>query len=105
MKFKLLLLLGSLVQYSTAIYPLFKQCDPQWASDQLGTSDETVCQAGCLMSSISMIMNSCNKLIEGDAANPQTLNRWLTYNGGYVGQNLYIWGSVQLYGLVFQGKS
>ena len=57
------------------------------------------------MSSISMIMNGCNLQIDSEDANPHTLNRWLTYNGGYVGQNLYIWGSVQKYGLVFQGKT
>ena len=33
-------------------YPLYKQCDSRWGSDIIVS--KTVCQVGCLMSSISM---------------------------------------------------
>jgi beta-glucosidase len=36
-------------------YPLFKQCDPSWASDRIDV--KTVCQVGCLMSSTSMALS------------------------------------------------
>jgi hypothetical protein len=38
----------------TRTYPMFKQCDTAWKNDQLGTSSNTICSAGCLMSSASM---------------------------------------------------
>ncbi|EDQ92457.1 uncharacterized protein MONBRDRAFT_22141 [Monosiga brevicollis MX1] len=62
--------------------PLFKQCDPQWGSTMMGK--DTICQVGCLMSSTSMALNSAGISIDGNAANPGTLNAWLKANGGYV---------------------
>ena len=41
-------------------YPLFMQCDPRWANDYLGyAGNRTVCQSGCLISSVSMVLNDC----------------------------------------------
>ena len=100
----LLLCLLTLWSPLTLSYPVFKQCDGIWALDQLGTSSETICDAGCLMSSIAMILSDCNRTVDAQDASPRTLNAWLTRNGGYVNENLFIWGAVQKYGLVFQGK-
>lgn len=44
----------------------------------------TICEVGCLMSSVSMALNHYSVLINGQSANPGTLNRWLQNNGGYV---------------------
>ncbi len=61
-------------------YPLYKQCDPKWGKEQLGTSPtETICSAGCLMSSAAMALYA----IGNTQFNPSTLNKWLTANGGY----------------------
>ena len=95
-------LLASLIALSTA-YPLFKQCDAAWKNDALGTSSKTVCQSGCLMSSVAMVLSDCRKTISGQAANPKTLNVWLRNNGGYVSGNLFVWASVQPFGLSFVG--
>jgi hypothetical protein len=84
-------------------YPLFKQCDSQWGSNKLGTSSNTICSSGCLMSSVSMVINDCKKLVDGSAANPGTLNKWLTKNGGYASGDLFIWDSVKPFGLTFEG--
>ena len=55
------------------------------------------------MSSVSMILNDCGKTPNGQSANPHTLNSWLKSHGGYVSGNLFVWGSVQTFGLSFVG--
>lgn len=79
-------------------YPTYKQCDPQWANDQLGTSSNTICRAGCLMSSAAMALTGT-----GHSQNPHTLNIWLKNNGGYVSQDLFVWASINKLGITFQG--
>jgi len=32
------------------------------------------------------------------------LNKWLTQNGGYVSGDLFVWASINPFGLTFQGK-
>ena len=79
-------------------YPLYKQCDPKWGNDHLGTSANTICKAGCLMSSASMALSGCGK-----SYNPGTLNTWLKSNGGYSGGDLYVWTAINKLGLTFKG--
>lgn len=79
-------------------YPMFKQCDAQWANDQLGTSTTTICKAGCLMSSAAMALAGT-----GHGYNPKTLNQWLRSNGGYVSGDLFVWASINKLGLTFGG--
>jgi hypothetical protein len=80
-------------------YPLYKQCDPSWANDQLGTSSNTICKAGCCMSSVAMGLAGT-----GRGYNPHTLNIWLKSNGGYVSGDLFVWTSVNKLGMNFEGK-
>lgn len=80
-------------------YPLYKQCDPKWANEQLGTSSVTICKAGCLMSSMAMALSGT-----GHSYNPSTLNTWLKGHGGYVSGDLFVWGSVNPLGLHFTAK-
>jgi ABC-type bacteriocin/lantibiotic exporter with double-glycine peptidase domain len=35
--------------------------------------------------------------------NPSTLNKWLTANGGYVKDDLYVWAAVNKFGVTFKG--
>lgn len=35
--------------------------------------------------------------------NPSTLNKWLISNGGYASGNLFVWGSVNRFGMNFKG--
>jgi hypothetical protein len=44
---------------------------------------ETICDVGCLMSSISMSINGWNIGIDGQVSNPASLNMWLRDNNGY----------------------
>eukprot|EP01113_Clastostelium_recurvatum_P050105 TRINITY_DN940_c0_g1_i1.p1 TRINITY_DN940_c0_g1~~TRINITY_DN940_c0_g1_i1.p1 ORF type:complete len:190 (-),score=44.43 TRINITY_DN940_c0_g1_i1:193-762(-) len=62
-------------------YPLFMQCDPRWAKNVM--TIETICEVGCLMSSVSMALNGKNITIAGQTSNPAVLNSWLQKNGGY----------------------
>uniref|UniRef100_A0A7S3JKB5 Peptidase C39-like domain-containing protein n=1 Tax=Euplotes harpa TaxID=151035 RepID=A0A7S3JKB5_9SPIT len=77
---------------------LFKQCDGAWGSIMI--SDKTLCQVGCLISSVSMFLNSRGKSINGASANPSTLLSWLKSHGGLSG-NLFVWGSVGSLGATF----
>lgn len=79
---------------------LFKQCDSRWANDKIST--QTLCQVGCLVSSVSMALECRGKSV-GTAINPGTLNHWLRNNGGYSG-NLFMWGSVNKLGVSYVGK-
>jgi ABC-type bacteriocin/lantibiotic exporter with double-glycine peptidase domain len=96
MKFVILSLLIVLV-FSRS-YPLYKQCDAKWGSQQIGTSSKTICQVGCLMSSASMALSGT-----GHSYNPGTLNTWLKANGGYASGNLFVWASINRIGLTFKG--
>lgn len=80
-------------------YPMYKQCDSRWGNEQLGTSSNTICKAGCLMSSVSMALAGIGK-----GYNPGTLNTWLKGHGGYVSGDLFVWGSVSPLGLSYVGK-
>ena len=96
---KFLLLAVILVLSSCRTYPLYKQCDSRWGSEQLGTSANTICKAGCLMSSVSMALAGIGK-----GYNPGSLNTWLKGHGGYVSGDLFVWGSVNSLGLSYVGK-
>ena len=48
---------------------------------------DTICEVGCLMTSISMAINGWGISIDGNASNPGTLNTWLRNNNGYNSEN------------------
>ena len=82
-------------------YPLYKQCDSRWKNNKIST--KTICQVGCLMSSVSMTLAGHGKKVDGKTATPGTLNAWLKKHGGYQG-NLFVWGAVSKFGLKYHGK-
>jgi hypothetical protein len=61
-------------------FPLYAQCDPQWADDVMVTT--TICLEGCAMSCLAMAMAGVGAGVEGQVANPHTLNAWLAVNNG-----------------------
>lgn len=71
--------------YPSPTYPLYKQCDPRWGADVMETT--TVCQVGCLMSSVAMSLAGKGILIGANVSNPGILNQWLRNNGGYDSSN------------------
>jgi len=83
-----------IVYNSTSPYwTLFKQCSGTWASQKLGTCSLTVCQAGCAMSSVAMMLNT-----KGVDTNPGVLNAWLINNGGYANGCDIIWAKADAFG-------
>eukprot|EP01038_Epipyxis_sp_PR26KG_P009444 gene9444-12725_t len=71
------------------IYPLFKQCDPAWGDDLMGS--KTICSVGCLMSSTAMGLSGTNIPIKYKpevTSTPKTLNVWLQNHDGYQDNNL-----------------
>ena len=84
---------------SARTYPMYKQCDSQWRNEQLGTSSNTICSAGCLMSSAAMALKGI-----GLNYNPSILNTWLNGHGGYVSGDLFVWASINTLGVTFLGK-
>jgi len=78
---------------------LFKQCDPVWGHNGLGRCSLTICQAGCAMTSVAMILHT-----KGMNLNPSSLNKWLDREGGYVDGCDIVWASVDKMGrTTFQG--
>jgi hypothetical protein len=96
---KIILALALIVAVLSRNYPLYKQCDNAWRNEQLGTSSNTICSAGCLMSSTAMALAGT-----GHSFNPSTLNAWLKTHGGYVSGDLMVWGAINSLGLTFKGK-
>jgi len=79
--------------------PMYKQCDSSWGSQRLGTCGLTICQAGCAMSSVTMMLDA-----HGLSYNPSSLNSWLDGHGGYVSGCDIVWSAVDKLGRTsFQG--
>ena len=70
---------------STNGVPLFKQGDPQWSNEKLGSSS-TIGEVGCAMTSTAMVLSK----LKGQCVYPNELNSYLMKNGGYSG-NCIVW--------------
>lgn len=66
--------------------PSFRQADPRWGKDPLGDTPGTLGAEGCAVTSAAMVLASY-----GMDTDPARLNRFLTQNGGYVGQGWLVW--------------
>jgi len=87
----LLVALGSMLAASPADavllnVPIYKQCDPAWGDDTLGTCNTTMCRAGCAVTSSSMLYT-----YYGGTRDPGQLNDCLTNNAGYANGCLIYW--------------
>ena len=73
---------------STNGVPLFKQGDPQWKNEKLGSSS-TIGKVGCAMTSTAMVLSK----LKGQCVYPNELNSYLIKNGGYAGKsgNELVW--------------
>ena len=79
-------------------YPMFKQCDSRWGTNPLGNwGGETICSAGCTMSSLAMILSQCNTLVWGNPVTPANLNQFLKANGGFVQGNLLVFAASDVF--------
>lgn len=79
---------------STGPYSGWKQADPAWGNVPLGYSGDTIAGAGCLVTSVAMLIakSGVDVNVEGEF-NPGTFVQALNQVGGFSGAAL-IWGSV-----------
>lgn len=66
--------------------PPFQQGDPRWTFDLLGPTIDTLGQAGCAVTSASMVLASY-----GVDTDPQRLNQYLSAHNGYTEQGWLYW--------------
>jgi hypothetical protein len=72
------------------VYPLYKQCNTSWGTNTMVSA--TICDVGCLMSSVSMAIAGKQIMIprkDGSfvGSDPATFNVWLQNNKGYGSDN------------------
>lgn len=79
-------------------YPMQKQCNPQWGTQQYADTTLTICQKGSCLASISMALSGIGK-----PQNPGTLNTWLKQNDGYYSGTILL-RSIEKLGLIFEGR-
>ena len=77
------LFLGLLILKTKSTFPLFKQCDYRWGEDILGFGTDTICEIGCAITSVAMILNNYGIKVDGKETFPNTFNIWLKNNDGY----------------------
>jgi hypothetical protein len=66
--------------------PVFTQDDPRWNFLLLGSTDETIGQTGCAITSAAMVLAAY-----GVDTDPGRLNAFLTANGGYTPNGYVYW--------------
>lgn len=72
----------------------WSQRDPRWARKHLGTGQLTIGRVGCLLTCAAGVLAET-----GVGTDPDRLNRWLVANGGFVDQNLFIFASIEPFGV------
>jgi hypothetical protein len=103
-------LLTALAQYlsistppTSFLPPSYKQCDARWGNVTLGFGPDTLCQAGCLMTSITSAVAGYNISINGSVPLPPDMNTWLQNNNGFVSGDLFVWNAIEPLGFTFNG--
>jgi hypothetical protein len=71
------------------ILPIYLQDDPRWKDDKMGNSEQTLGEAGCFVSGISMALAHY-----GIDLNPKQLNELLNINQGYTQRGWVKWNVV-----------
>ena len=79
-------------------YPMQKQCNPAWGNQQYGYTSYTICQQGSLLTSISMAFTGT-----GHELTPETLNKWLKDNDGYM-SGVIVLSHLEVFGYRYLGK-
>ena len=76
--------ISDIIRFKIDVYPVYKQCNSSWGPTIMGGDNDTICEVGCLMSSISMALAGTGIEVDNQTASPATVNRWLQQNSGYV---------------------
>ena len=78
---------SDIIRFKVDKYPVYKQCNSSWGSTVMGGDGDTICQVGCLMSSISSGLAGTNIQVEGKLATPATVNKFLQTHNGFLPHN------------------
>ncbi len=78
---------------STGPFSSWKQYSGPWTSIQLGNSSETIQSAGCLATSVAMLIAKSGVQTNISDFNPGTFVEYLNSHSGFSGAN-FVWGSV-----------
>jgi len=79
------------------------QNDTRWANETIGSTNKTIGENGSMLTSMSMLLAGFNITINGDEANPHTLNQFLAQNNGYSSSGFIIWEIINPIGFKSQG--
>lgn len=80
---------NSSTSFHFPIFPIYLQTDPRWKDDKMGGSEETLGEAGCFVSCVSMAL-----FHHGIDLPPKQLNDLLKSYGGYTQQGWVKWHTV-----------
>jgi hypothetical protein len=85
---------------STQGWISYKQCDSRWANQGLGSSTtKSICSAqDSPMVSVCMMLKT-----KGQDFDPSTFDAWLSQNNGYSNDSDFIWNSISVLKVSFQG--
>lgn len=88
----------------TGPYANWKQMGSPWSNIRLGSSSLTIGQAGCLVTSMAMLIakSGVPVNIQGEF-NPGTFVKYLNSHGGFIGAN-FVWASPQKVAPTFKHK-
>jgi hypothetical protein len=83
----------------------YGQRDSRWASEKLGFStQDTIGNYGCLITDLAIMCDSF--CWPNNQATPHDINEWLKGNGGYVSDDLVVWGKVpSIFGAIADGTT
>ena len=81
----------------------FKQCDPKWANQRLGSSS-TICMYGCLVCSVAAGLKAFGLTVDGKTPDCSSLNTYMIENRAYFG-NMFKWAQAERFGVRYQGLS
>ena len=70
----------------------YKQCNQTWSNSPLGICTSTICQSGCAMTAVAILLKA-----NGVNIDPGSLNTWLTNNSKYVNECDIDWTVIQKY--------
>ena len=102
---------------STGDFAGWKQCGMSWSNTPMGSSGRTLCNIGCLVTSVSMQIAKSGVPTNISNFNPGTFVEFLNKNGGFVSGGNFVWagatkaapsfvyqGSVSVLGMTKQQK-
>ena len=108
---------GSAGCVSTGDFAGWKQCGMAWSNTPMGNSGKTICNIGCLVTSVAMQIAKSGVQTNIPDFNPGTFVEYLNANGGFVSGGNFVWagatkaapdfkyqGSVYVLGMTKQQK-